>query len=121
MAQYEITNIPGDIDFECNNDFVTRTVQNAKNRLMCRKGEIPFDRQRGRDPSLYDLPLDEMQSYLLPELDRVMLWEPDVEVVSATAKLEDGEIVIHCIIEVAEEIENRERSRFCTKEGEGFG
>ena len=105
MAQYEITNIPGDIEFECGNDAtdIRRTLQNAKNLLMCRMGEIPFDRQRGLNPALLDLPINEMQSSLLPELDRVMLWEPDVEVVSATAALEDGETVIRCVIEVADE------------------
>lgn len=102
MAQYEITNIPGAIDFECSNDFTKRTLQNAKNLLMCRMGEIPYDRQRGFDPSLFDLPLSKLQSELLPELDRVMLWEPDVEVIRATAELENGTTVIHCIVEIEE-------------------
>ena len=105
MAQYEITNIPGEIKFETGNSSVglERTLQNAKNLLMCRMGEIPFDRQRGLNPALFDLPLNEMQSYLLPELDRVMLWELDVEVVSATVTLEDGQAVIRCIVEVNDE------------------
>ena len=102
MALYEISNIPGTIDFECGSDYVRRTVQNAKNLLMCRMGEIPFDRQRGFDPALLDLPIGELQEYLLPELDRVMLWEPDVEVVSGTATLENGQTVIRCVIDVAE-------------------
>lgn len=102
MAQYEITNIPGPIDFECGNEFTKRTLQNAKNLLMCRMGEIPYDRQRGFDPSLFDLPFDDFQAALLPELDRVMLWEPDVEVVSATARLENGATVIRCIVEIEE-------------------
>ena len=102
MAQYEISNIPGTIDFECGSDYVRRTVQNAKNLLMCRMGEIPFDRQRGFDPALLDLPISELQEYLLPELDRVMLWEPDVEVVSGTATLDNGQTVIRCVIDVAE-------------------
>ena len=101
--RFEITNLPSAIDFECSNDFVRRTVQNAKNLLMCRMGEVPFDRQRGFDPALYDLPINEFRTYLLPELDRVMLWEPDVEVVSATAALEDGIVVIRCVIEIEEE------------------
>lgn len=105
MAQYEITNIPGDIEFECGNTStgLKRTLQNAKNLLMCRMGEIPFDRQRGFDPALLDLPISEMQNYLLPELDRVMLWEMDVEVVSATATIENGETIIRCVVEVKEE------------------
>lgn len=103
MAQYEITNIPGVIDFECGSDFVRRTVQNAKNLMMCRKGEVPFDRQRGLDPALLDLPFDELQAALLPELDRVMLWEPDAEVVRATATVKNGQTVIRCIIEIPDE------------------
>ena len=103
MARYEISNIPGDIDFECSSDFVRRTVQNAKNLIMCRRGEIPYDRQRGLDPAVADLPLPELREAILPELDRVMLWEPDAEVVDASVTLEDGETIIRAVIEVADE------------------
>ena len=83
MALYEITSEPAPIDFECNSDILRRTLQNAKNLLMCRMGEVPFDRKRGLNPALFDLPINEMTDALMPELDRVMLWEPDVEVSSA--------------------------------------
>lgn len=103
MARYEITNIPGPIEFECGDDFITRTLQNAKNLLMCSMGEIPYDRQRGFDESLMDLPLNELREALMPELDRVMLWEPDVEVVSGTANIENGATVIRCVVEIEAE------------------
>ncbi len=104
MARYEITNETIPIDFEGASDFTQRTIQNAKNLLMCRMGEIPFDRQRGFNPALYDLPLEEMRERLTEELDRVMLWEPDAEVVSATATRNDaGEVIIRCVIEIDEE------------------
>lgn len=100
MAQYVIDNLTAEIDFECGSDLAKRTVQNAKNLLMCRMGEIPYDRQRGLNPALYDMPIGEVREVLLPELDRVMLWEPDVEVVSATAeKTENGGLLIRCVIE----------------------
>lgn len=100
MAQYEITNLPEPIDFECSSSLLRRTLQNAKNLLMCKMGEVPFDRQRGLDPALFDLPMEKMQERLMPELDRVMLWEPDVEVVSAKIERNaDGETVVRCIIE----------------------
>lgn len=100
MAQYEITNIPEPIDFECSGSLLRRTLQNAKNLLMCRMGEVPFDRQRGLDPALFDLPLPEANERLMPELDRVMLWEPDVEVVSGTIERgSHGETIIRCVIE----------------------
>ena len=111
MAQYQITNQPSPIDFECNDDIILRTIQNAKNLLMCKMGEIPYDRYRGFDPALYDLPIQDFQEallpvprlneQLLPELDRVMLWEPDAEVVDASCELDkDGNIIIYATIEI---------------------
>lgn len=103
MAQYTITNEPYGIDFSLTNgnDLIRRTVQNAKNLLLCRMGEVPYDRYRGFDHGLFDLPQTEFDAALLPELDRVMLWEPDVEVVSAKAtRQEDGSILIEAVIDV---------------------
>ncbi len=101
MAQYQITNQPSPIDFECNDDIILRTIQNAKYLLMCKMGEIPYDRYRGFDPALYDLPIQDFQEALLPELDRVMLWEPDAEVVDASCELDkDGNIIIYATIEI---------------------
>lgn len=101
MAQYIITNRPAPIDFECNNEIILRTLQNAKNLLMCRMGEVPFDRYRGFDPALYDLPIQQLREKLLPELDRIMLWEPDVEIVDAECSLdENGDILIEATIEI---------------------
>ena len=100
MAQYQIDNIASPINFQ-ESDIVLRTLQNAKNLLMCRMGEDPYDRYRGFDPALFDLPIDKLQTELLPELDRVMLWEPDVEVVDAEASLlANGSVYIKVIVEV---------------------
>ena len=103
MAIFEIDNRPAPIDFECNDDAIMRTVQNAKNLMMCRMGEVPYDRYRGFDPELFDLPISQFREKLLPELDRVMLWEPDCEVTGATCSIDDnGEIYIKATIEVFE-------------------
>lgn len=103
MAMYQIDNIPSPIDFKPT-DSVMRILQNAKNLLMCKKGEIPYDRSRGFNPALYDLPIDEMRRELMPELDRVMIWEPGVSVVSAEATiLKGGGIYIKVILNVIEE------------------
>lgn len=100
MAQYIITNQPEPIDFEIADNGVARTIQNAKNLLMTHMGEVPYDRMRGFNQALYHLPMDQMQAALLPELDRVMMWEPSAEVVEATATPdENGEIVIRVVIE----------------------
>lgn len=110
-ARYIITNSPEEIDFEIDNETENpaeiRAVRNAKNLLMTKMGEIPFDRQRGFDTSLYDLPMGELQGILMEELDRVMLWEPYVEVVEAAIlrKEENGEIIFQVTIEVADNVQ----------------
>ncbi len=101
MAQYQIDNVNYPIDFQ-EDDILMRTLQNAKNLLMCKMGEVPYDRLRGVDPAIFDLPINELREELLPELDRVMEWEPDVEVVDAEATLRDnGETYIKVIIETS--------------------
>ena len=102
MAYYEIDNRPTPIDFECGmSRMVQRTIQNAKNLLLCRMGEVPYDRYRGFVAAILEKPIDKLRMELLPELDRVMLWEPDVEVTDAEATLdENGEIYIRVILEI---------------------
>ena len=103
MAQYQIDNLQSPIDFQ-EDDVIKRTLQNAKNLLMCQLGEVPYDRCRGFDPELFDLPIENLRAELLPELDRVMAWEPDVEVVDAEASLfSDGRVYIKVIVEVNSE------------------
>lgn len=100
MAKYQIDNIASPINFQTS-DIELRTLQNAKNLLMCRMGEVPYDRYRGFDPALFDLPIDKLREALAPELDRVMMWEPDVEVLEAEATLlENGDVYIKVILEL---------------------
>lgn len=100
MAKYEIDNIPAPINFQTK-DVIQRTLQNAKNLLMCKMWEVPYDRLRGLDQSLFDLPINQMNTELLPELDTLMLYEPDVKVVSAVASiLPDGDIYIKAVIDI---------------------
>ena len=68
MAQYKIDNQPEPVNFEIGDDPVARTIQNCKNLLMTKMGEVPYDRYRGFDYALYHLPIDKMRSALLPEL-----------------------------------------------------
>lgn len=100
MAKYVITNQPGEIQFECDSDTL-RILQNAKNLLVTKRGEVPYDRNRGFDNRLYALPMKQFSEELLPELDRVMLWEPDVNVVDAGfAQDEDGGYALTVTLEV---------------------
>ena len=100
MAQYQIDNVAAPINFQ-ESGIVLRTLQNAKNLLMCQMGEVPYDRYRGFDSSLFDLPFEEFKEELLPELDRVMMLEPDVEIVDAeSALLPDGTSYIKVTIDI---------------------
>ncbi len=100
MAQYMIDNVAAPINFQGRN-MLERTLQNAKNLLMCRMGEVPYDRYRGFDVSLFKLPMERFNNELLPELDRLMLWEPDVEVAGAKGRLmENGQVYIQVTLEV---------------------
>lgn len=101
MALYQINNIPSPIEFECEGSLLRRTLQNCKNLLMTRMGEVPYDRYRGFDPALLHLPVTKLRGELMPELDRLMLWEPDAEVVEATAEIDaNGETVITMTVEI---------------------
>ena len=101
LARYVINNRQEDVDFELGNEPVTRTVQNAKNLIMIRKGEVPYDRLRGFDTDLFHLPMDMLRTALLPEIDRVLLWEPCAEAVEAAAEMdENNEVIITVTIEV---------------------
>ncbi len=100
MARYIIDNRQTPIDFEIEG-VIPRTIQNAKNLLMCQMGEVPYNRLRGFNPALYDLPIQEMREALLPELDMVMNYEPDVEVVDADCTLDkNGEVFIRVTIDI---------------------
>lgn len=103
MAVYVIDNRPAPIEFE-DGDAAEQTIRNCKNLLMCKMGEIPFDRLRGFDPALMDLPMEQFRAELLPEIDRVITWECDAEVIDATCGFDaKGELIISVTIEVADD------------------
>ena len=104
MARYIIDNRQKAIDFELDNYTTARLLQNAKNLLMCRQGEVPYDRYRGFHYRLLDMPIEDLNEVLVEEMDRIMQWEPDVEVVSAEAKLDENhETIITVVIEINNE------------------
>ncbi len=100
MAVYRVNNIPAPIRFG-RMGLVERTVQNAKNLIMLRRGELPYDRTRGLDPDLYHLPVHEARDMLPREIDRVMMLEPDAAVVWTDCHLDErGELIIEADIEI---------------------
>ena len=101
MAQYIIDNQPENIGFESRGDGAGRILQNCKNLLMTRMGEVPYDRYRGFDPALYHLPLSRLRNVLLPELDRLFAYEPRAKLISAEASLlENAETLIRVTLEI---------------------
>ncbi len=103
MALYMITNDATDINFEESRDTVSRVLQNCHNLLMTHRGEIPFDRRRGLDPAIYDMPYENVMEVLMRELSRVMVWEPRAIVQEARTELrDDGTMRITCILNINE-------------------
>jgi hypothetical protein len=101
MAEYIITNVREPVNFDVRDNTVLRIVQNAKNLIMTHRGEVPYDRMRGFNYDLFHLPVGDMREALLPELDRALLWEPNVHVIDATAEPdENGEMLITATIDV---------------------
>ena len=102
MARYIIDNRQEPIRFELRDAPLGRVLQNCKNLLMTQKGEVPYDRLRGFDPSLYHLTMEQMKAALMPELDRMLIWEPRAKLVSAKAQMmpESGEVLIEMTVEI---------------------
>lgn len=102
MAKYVVDNKPSPIDFESIQKGTTaRILQNCKNLLRCHMGEAPYDRMRGINPVVYDLPIAELNNVLLSEVDRVLEWEPKARAVSAKASMEgNGQLVLTVIVDI---------------------
>ena len=101
--RYIIDNQPEEIGFETQGNRRGRVLQNCKNLLMTRMGEVPYDRYRGFDPALYHMPLPTVKNSLLPELDRLFQYEPRAKLISADAEmLENGETLIRVTLEIDE-------------------
>lgn len=115
MARYTVDNRTTPIDFECNNDALRRTMQNCKNLIMCRMGEVPYDRMRGVNPALFDMGIDQINEQLMPEIDRVLGWEPNATAVSGFAALdENGETIITVVVEINKEEQIWTQAKYIT-------
>lgn len=100
MAKFAIDSRAAPIDFEAEAG-TARTIQNVKNLLLCRRGEVPYDRRRGIDPAIFDMGLHDAGGVVLQEVTRVLAWEPNARAVSATVSVdESGEAVITAIVEI---------------------
>lgn len=101
MAQYVITNERTGVDWECETGTVQRILQNCRNLLITKMGEIPYDRYRGIDMRIIDKPLTEVRDMIEAECDRLMLYEKRAKVISASAYVRDHhDLVVRVIIDI---------------------
>ena len=97
---YIVTNAQEPIDFSPENE-TERILQNVKNLLRCKMGEVPFDRLRGYDPTIMDRPRTEIDGPMMREIDKVLMWEPRARMVKAECELlTDGETLITVTVDV---------------------
>ncbi len=101
MARYLIDNRPEPIDFGAESG-LPRVIQNCKNLLMCRTGEVPYDRNRGLNAKLLEKPVGYLNARLLPELERTLaLAGGGAALAGGRAYLdEDGETIIEAVIQL---------------------
>mgnify|MGYP003305104733 CR=1 FL=1 len=100
-TRYQIDNLPQPI--MTGGTETERILQNCKNMLMTKLGEVPYCRSVGFDVRLLDLPVSQLQHELCRELDRMLMAEPRAELVTADCRLNrSGEVYITMTIEVEE-------------------
>lgn len=102
MAVYTLDNRPAAINWEAKGE-TARTLQNCKNLLMLRMGEVPYDRLRGLDPAIFDAPVSDLRGRLRREAELALGWEPDARVIAARARVEglNAPLIIEIDVEVA--------------------
>lgn len=99
---YTIDNQTTPIQFEPDSK-VTRILQNGKNLLRCRMGEVPYDRMRGINPALLEKPMPQVRNAVRDEVTRVLAWEPRLTVLDAYAsQTEQGELIITAKVDLEE-------------------
>lgn len=101
--KYLIDNQPAPINTS-NKNRTERIIQNCKNLLMTRMGEVPYDRYRGFDTRMFDKGMVEVKRSLNKMLDNMLLYEPYAELVeSSCSLLEDGSLYIQMIVDINED------------------
>lgn len=98
------------VQFECKT-IQGRILQNVRNLLMTRMGEVPYDRLRGLNPDVYDKPVAFVKAHIGEEITRVLAWEPDVQLVGVEVKHDKDGTYFLCEVEVSEDPEERARIR----------
>lgn len=101
---YEIDSRPRGINWAAQGN--ERIVQNARNLLCMRLGEVALNRWRGIDAALSDVALAQAQDIAQSEIRRVLAWEPRARVLECGARIAEdspGAFLLWARIEVGEE------------------
>lgn len=104
---YDIDNAPRAINWEARG--YERIVQNARNLLCLRLGEVALDRWRGIDGMLNDVAVEHAQAMARSEIARVLAWEPRARVVDCGVRIiqddnrRTGAFLLWARIEIEEE------------------
>lgn len=93
MGVYRVDNRRAPIDWEANGQ-TARTLQNVKNILMTKVGEVPYDRLRGIRRALYDMPIAEARKVLASEMSWALEIEPDAKLIACRCYFEGEYMVI---------------------------
>lgn len=105
-TRFMIDSTKAPVQFECETD-QDRILQNVKNLLMTQMGEVPYDRLRGLNMSVYDKPLSFVKAHIAEEITRVIAWEPDARLISVDIQQGKDGTVFMCEVEVPVELEGR--------------
>lgn len=102
MAKYTIDNRSGAINWEvgAGNE---RILQNARNLLCAKLGEVPYDRLRGLNTAVFHKGMETANVLAVQDVDRLMEWEPEIaQVDEVRAFLSDGQIIIEADVTIDE-------------------
>lgn len=100
MAIYRVDSREASVNWEADGQ-LERTLQNVKNLLMTRAGEVPYDRLKGVRREVYDMPITQLNARLRQEMEWTLEQEEDAKLVACRAFIDaDGATVIEVCVEI---------------------
>lgn len=99
---YEIdTSLPSSLNWNATED--ERVIQNIRNLISTWRYEVAYDRTKGLNPKILDMPAGAAQALYISEIYRlIQTYEPGVKVknVKLIAINPDGQIIVKVVVEI---------------------
>lgn len=99
---YEIdTSLPAELNWNAAGD--ERVIQNIRNLISTWRYEVAYDRTKGLNPKILDMPADSAQALYISEIYRLVeTYEPSarIEDVKLLAIIPDGQIEVKVVVEI---------------------